>query len=291
MHNSKVKGMITEMEDNAGKDIVYNGLIKEYSDEMGYDLASISGKAAYEVIRIINGVPLFFEDHYERLKRTFTAMGKQLNMTFSQLGENIHMLLDKSGKINCNVKVVVFEESGNQQQLVYISKSYYPAEEEADIGVKTGVFMIERNNPNAKILNKSYKDAVTNKIAEGGFFEVLLADSKGRLTEGSKSNLFFVRDGKIFTAPGEYVLRGITRKYVFEACYNAGCEVIEEFVATDEISLTEGAFLSGTSIKVLPIKSIDQLELNSSSNAVISAVRREYNNILEKYIEKHVKIW
>ncbi len=279
------------MEDNAGKYVVYNGMIKEYSDEIGYDLARISGKAAYEVIRIINRVPLFFEDHYNRLKGTFDAMGKQLNMTYSQLGENIHILLDKSGEINCNVKVVIFDEEAGQQQFVYISKSYYPTEKDADVGVKTGIFMIERSNPNAKILNKSYKDAVSQRIADGGFFEVILADNKGRLTEGSKSNLFFVKGGRILTAPGEYVLRGITRKYVFEACYNAGCEVVEEFIAADEISLIEGAFLSGTSIKVLPIKSIDQLELNSSSNAVIYAVRREYNTILEKYIEEHVKIW
>jgi CRISPR/Cas system-associated protein Cas7 (RAMP superfamily) len=49
--------------------------------------------------------------------------------------------------------------------------------------------------------------------------------------------------------------------------------------------------LSGTSIKVLPIKTVDQLVLNSPANPVIAAVRREYDEILKKYIDKHVKIW
>jgi branched-chain amino acid aminotransferase len=277
------------MEDNQGKYVIHNGVLKKI-DKAGQELTNMPGRAAYEVIRIINGVPLFFEDHYNRLKGTFDAVGRQLDMSFAQLGENIHILLDKNGNSNCNVKLTISYEQ-EEQQLLYISKSYYPTEEEADMGVKTGIFMIERNNPNAKILNKSYKDAVTKRIVEGGFFELLLTDSKGRLTEGSKSNLFFVKDGKIYTAPGEYVLRGITRKYVFEACSNAGFEVIEEFICADEISQTEGAFLSGTSIKVLPIKSIDSLELNPSSNAIIAAVRREYNTIVEKYIDNHVKIW
>jgi branched-chain amino acid aminotransferase len=282
--------MILEMDDNAGNYAVHNGVLKELSDETVFELAKITGRAAYEVIRIINGVPLFFEDHYDRLKGTFNSVGKQLNISFSQLGDYIHLLLEKSSSNSCNVKVSIFYEA-EEQQLIYISKSYYPSEEEADRGVSTGVIRIERDNPNAKILNKSYKETVSRRIAEGGFFEVLLADSKGRLTEGSKSNLFFVREGKVLTAPGESVLKGITRKYVIEACKNAGFDVVEGFVAADEIGQTEGAFLSGTYVKVLPIKTVDQLELNSSANAVVAAVRREYDFILEKYIEIHVKIW
>ncbi|NLK87031.1 MAG: aminotransferase class IV [Clostridiaceae bacterium] len=278
------------MDDNAGKYVVHNGILRECTDKVSCELTQIEGRAAYEVIRIIDGVPLFFEDHYDRLTETLNAVGIRLNMSFAQLCENIRMLLEKSRSENCNVKISVFYETENQQ-LAYISKSYYPTVEETDAGVNTGLLQIERDNPNAKIINRSYKEAVAKKIAEGGFFEVLLADSKGRLTEGSKSNLFFIKDGRVLTAPGEYVLRGITRKYVFEACRNAGFEVKEQFVAADEIGQTEGAFLSGTSIKVLPIKAIDSLNLNSSANQVIAAVRREYDKLLEKYIENHVKIW
>ncbi len=277
------------MDDNAGKYVIHNGTIMEYTDTVSHELSQITGRAAYEVIRVINGVPLFFEDHYDRLTGTFNAVGKKLSLSFGLLGDYIRILLEKNVGRNCNVKVSIFFET--DQQLIYISKSYYPTREEADAGVNTGLLQIERENPNAKILNKSYKEFVAQKIAEGGFFEVLLADSKGRLTEGSKSNLFFVRDGKVLTAPGEYVLRGITRKYVIEACRKAGFKVVEQFVDADCIGQTEGAFLSGTSIKVLPIQTVDSLVLNSSSNLVIAAVRREYDAILEKYIEGHVKIW
>jgi branched-chain amino acid aminotransferase len=279
------------MDDNAGKYVVHNGTLREYTDKVGIELDQIKGRAAYEVIRIIDGVPLFFEDHYDRLTRTFNAVGRSLDMSFAQLSESLHMLLEKSGCRNCNVKISIFYETQDQQKLAYISKSYYPTVEEADTGVDTGLLSIERDNPNAKIINKAYKQTVTRKIEEEGLFEVLLVDGKGRLTEGSKSNLFFIKDGKVLTAPGEYVLKGITRKYVFEACRNAGFEVTEHFIRADEIAQTEGAFLSGTSIKVLPIRTVDRLVLNSSANPVIAAIRREYDEILRKYIEKHVKIW
>lgn len=279
------------MEDNAGKCIVHNGVIKEWAEFENIDSQKLSGRAAYEVIRIINGVPLFFEDHYERLKSTFRAIGMHLELTESQLADNIRMLLHKSGNSNCNVKVVILNEARCQEQLVYISKSYYPAEAEYNGGVRAGLLQIERKNPNAKIFNKAYKDAVEKKLAEGGYFEVILVDNEGRITEGSKSNLFVIKSGRVVTAPGESVLKGITRKYVFEACRNAGFDVGEEFVRADEIDEIEGCFLSGTSIKVLPVRSIDDIVLNSADNPVISDIRQEYDKILGEYIDRHVNMW
>lgn len=277
------------MEDNVGFYLILDGAVKEASEPVQVD--TVFGISAYEVLRIIRGVPLFFQDHYDRMRGTFEAINRPLEMTSVQLKENIKRLLAVNRINSCNVKVVVFDEEGKQRQLVYISKSYYPSEEEAGEGVKAGLFQIERRNPNAKLLNQAYKDSVNAKILEGGYFEVILVDSLGRITEGSKSNTFFVKEGNIFTAPGEYVLKGITRKYVFKACRNAGFEVIERFVDADSLSRVDSAFFSGTSIKVLPIKTIDNITLNSSSNHAVAAVRREYDNILEKYIEENVNIW
>jgi len=282
------KGMIY-MEDQAGRYYILDGAVREASEPVRVETAS--GRTAYEVIRIIRGVPLFYQDHYDRIKATFKSIGLPLEMDAGQLTDDMKKLLKVNGLSNCNVKAVLFDEAGKQRKLIYISRSYYPSEEEASRGVKAGLFRIERQNPNAKLINQTYKDAVNKKIQEGGYFEVLLVDSLGRITEGSKSNAFFVKGNKIFTAPGQFVLKGITRKYVFEACKSAGFEVVEEFIGADSLVQADGAFFSGTSIKVLPIRTIDEIILNSSENAVVSAVRREYDRLLEKYIEEYVKIW
>ena len=64
--------MMIYMKDNSGKYFLLNGIIKNDSETISID--STSGNAAYEVIRIINGVPLFFEDHYERMKGSLEAI-------------------------------------------------------------------------------------------------------------------------------------------------------------------------------------------------------------------------
>lgn len=290
------------MNDNNGKYIVLNGMVRDSSEMTDADFSP--GKAAYEVFRIIRGVPLFYEDHIERLRGTLDAIGLKLSAAdgrqtagyesaFSEdnLKENIKKLLSVNEADYCNVKVVISEAGGQLEQLVYISRSRYPTSEEADEGVKTGLLQIERHNPNAKVLNKDYINAVNAKMKEDDYYELILMDSEGRITEGSKSNVFFVKDGSIITAPGEYVLKGITRKYVFEACKRAGHAVIEQFLDAKDLPLVDAAFLSGTSIKVLPVKMIDKYEIQSSANSLIRAVRHEYDVLLEKYIDEHVKLW
>jgi branched-chain amino acid aminotransferase len=289
------------MKDNSGKYIVLDGMVKDASESVIVD--STSGRTAYEVLRIIRGVPLFFEDHFARLMGTINAIslssaiksGRSADngymITAGQLKENIKKLLAANEADMCNVKIVISEIGGRVRQMFYISKSHYPTQEEADAGVKTGLLQIERHNPNAKVLNQAYIDAVSAKMKEDAYYELILVDSNGQITEGSKSNVFFIRDGSVFTAPGEFVLKGITRKYVFEACKKAGYQVIEQFVKANDLTDVEAAFLSGTSIKVLPISNVDRIELNSSLNPVITAIRREYDEILEKYIDNNGKTW
>lgn len=280
---------MNQMEDNAGLFYIWNGALKDSGEPLGTD--PMTGGSAYEVIRVIGGVPLFYQDHIERMKGTFTATGRSLAISDATLKEAVKSVL-KANKLEfCNVKLVVFEEDGKQSFLAYISKSHYPSETEVNSGVKTGLLRLERSNPNAKILNRTYKEAVSARMQEGGFFEVILVDNHGRITEGSKSNVFLVSGDRILTAPGEYVLKGITRQYVFEACRKAGYEVVEQFMDADRLGEVDGAFLSGTSIKVLPISEVDGIALNSSTNPVVAGIRKEYDRLLEKYIDENVKIW
>ena len=277
------------MTDNIGRYYIYNGELKDSTrNEMP---AGAGGKTVYEVIRLINKVPLFLEDHYDRMKNSIANIGSQIDFTCNALADDIKKTAAANDATNCNIKImVVFTEAG-KETLVYISKSYYPDEEVMNKGVNVGLLRLERENPNIKLINLSYREKVDKKLKEGNYFEVLLCSSDGSITEGSKSNAFFVKDSKIFTAPGTHVLKGITRKYVIEACESAGYEVVEAFTAVDSLREMDGLFLSGTSIKVLPVTGVEELCYQSAKNPVIQAVREEYDKIIKKYIDDYVKIW
>jgi branched-chain amino acid aminotransferase len=277
------------MDDNAGLFYVSDGVLKNTSIPEYTDI--VKNRVAYEVIRVIDGVPLFFEDHFSRFKDSVTSIGGKMSLTDDELIKLMNMVINANDNDCCNIKIMTYEEYGQQKYLLYISKSYYPSIREVNRGVTVGLLQLERIQPNAKVLNQSYKVAVTKRMKEFGLFEVLLVNNDGGITEGSKSNVFFVKGNKIFTTPGAYVLKGVTRKYVIEACTAAGFEVVEQLMCTDGLAEIEGVFLSGTSIKVLPVSKIDECLYTSSRHPVINAVREEYDIAIKKYVDKNVKIW
>ena len=79
------------------------------------------------------------------------------------------------------------------------------------------------------------------------------------VTEASHCNVFFVKDGTVYTHPAnEFILDGITRQVVLELCAQLNFEVREEGISKQRIPQMDEAFLTGTSTQIASIKQIDQ---------------------------------
>ena len=271
------------MLDNIGDKVILNETI--LSAEQLEHIQIPEHVVVYEVVRIIEKVPLFFEEHYNRLKGSLASLGCPLEIEQQKIAARIRALIDANGKANCNVKMLVYPEENIQNSLVYISKSYYPGEEEFARGVPVGLLDWERQDPNIKRLNHRYKKMIAKEMAGRHLFEILLVNNEKQITEGSRSNVFFVKGTSVFTAPGASVLKGITREYVLAACKALGIEVIEELINVQSLNNLDAAFLSGTSIKVLPVSRIDDYRYPSSANPTVLAIRNQFEQLIQQNIE------
>lgn len=273
------------MQDNAGRFFMHEDVLD--TAERLNAVRMPEENVIYEVIRIIDGTPLFLEEHYARMKNSCKMIDLPLAVSQSDLNVRIRRLAKENGLADCNVKVVVFAAEQGPDSLMYISRSYYPSRAEVENGIRTSLLEWERKNPNAKVVNLSYREAVAARIQESQAFEVLLVNSRKKITEGSRSNVFFVKGSKVFTSPGECVLKGITRQYIMDACSRLGFELIETLIGVESLPDIEGAFLSGTSIKVLPIAAIDDIRYESGSHPVVTAIRDQFDRLLEEYVQDH----
>lgn len=273
------------MADHVGSFYILNGSIESTSDMQEVDAQKF--KVVYEVIRIIDRVPLYLEDHYKRLENSLGLIGFSSALSLAELKEQIVKLVDANQLQNCNVKLIQYHREGKQNYMLYISKSYYPSREEVNVGVSVGLFRWVRHDPNAKVVNERYKEEVARKMKESNSFELLLVDDEERITEGSRSNVFFIKGSKAYTAPGELVLKGITRQYIMDACARVGVEVVEGLTAVKELEDTDGLFISGTSIKVLPVSRVDNRQYASAANPVVVAIRNEFDKMIQDYLEAY----
>jgi branched-chain amino acid aminotransferase len=82
------------------------------------------------------------------------------------------------------------------------------------------------------------------------------------ITEGSRSNIFFVKGEILVTAPDNLILNGITRKHILEICRNNYIPVELRCVDAGDISEYDSVFMTGTSPMVLPFNRIDDITFN-----------------------------
>ncbi|MBS4534590.1 aminotransferase class IV family protein [Clostridium sp. D2Q-14] len=263
-----------------GKFIIYNGNVYENNE----DVYLKDGQKVYEVIRVIDGVVLFLDEHIERLKKSCNLIGKEIGIEERTIIDNIDKLIMENKMYNMNIKIILNYHDGGFESVFYFIDSFYPDKGYYEEGVKAITINAIRDNPQSKKINDNFKRNVKIKIKKEDAFEALLVNDEGHITEGSRSNIFFIKGDIVFTAPNEDVLMGITREKILEVCDDINVEVQERLLRKEELVSLEGVFMSGTSVGVLPIGIIDGKSYDSSNNEVVMKIKDGYDSKVEIYI-------
>jgi branched-chain amino acid aminotransferase len=249
----------------------------------------IDGNSVYEVIKLIEGVPLFFEDHMARMQRSVALLGAEIEKPTRQVRAEINELVEKNGCANINVKLVWYPEKEGSIFLTYFVRQDFPDEGAYRRGAHTILYDGERRNPQIKAVKTSYRERVRAVREAAGAYEALLVDDKGFISEGTRSNLFFLIDHQLCTPPSDAVLLGVTRQHVMALCRVLAIDVQEKMLPKYDLNRIEAAFITGTTIDILPIGSIGRLQLASVGHPVIQTITRAFTEKVSAYISAEKK--
>lgn len=237
----------------------------------------------YEVLRIQDHVPLFWKDHLSRLENSFVVGQKQCWLTPHQIKQKIDLLIATNSLSTGNIKLEFrFKSSGERHFLAYFLPTRYPSAEQYQMGVTSCLFHAERTKPTAKIYNPRLRGAANQIIHDKSVYETLLVDHNGLITEGSRSNVFFIRHNELVTAPDELVLSGVIRKKVLEIVRQLQLPITMQPLPFKELDTIEAAFITGTSPRILPLSDIETIHLNPS-HPLIHQLTEELNLLICTY--------
>ena len=249
------------------------------------------GTSIYEVIRIKQGIPLFLEDHLNRLFNSADISNLSINESYCDLETLIEELIKKNkvkeGKIKLIIRFEKEKGSSEKDLLIYFTPHYFPTKDKYRCGVSIGICQAIRINPTAKILNTEARISANNTIAKRKLFEVLLQNTDGFVTEGSRSNIFFIKNNKVLTPPKKDVLNGITKMNIIKICKLNNIEISEKEIHYSEIQAMDSLFLSGTSLGALAVKNMGKLKFNTNNNILIQ-IMKLYEESLEDYISSKI---
>ena len=241
-------------------------------------------KIIYEVLRVINSKAIFLENHLSRMKNSFELVDEKFTLSYEEISMKIDDLIKSENKVEVNIKIT-YEINEKILKIFFIEHSY-PSNEMYETGVKTILYFGERNNPNAKIVDENFREKVNSEIKKENAYEAILVDKNGYITEGSKSNIFMVKDNELLTSPVSAVLPGVTRGEIIKIAEKLGIKIREVKYKYSNIDKLDGMFISGTSPNILPIKSVNNINLDSN-NAIIRKLEIEYDYEISQYLKNH----
>ncbi len=243
------------------------------------------GVEIYEVVRVMEGVPLFLEDHLARFFHSAWLCHLEVPMDRETIVRLLRELTAVNGVREGNIRFSWSWRPAGKFLAGFIPH-HYPGEEEYLLGVHCGLLAAERHDPNAKVVQAGLRQEADLMIREHGVYEVLLVNRDGNITEGSRSNVFFVKEGIFLTAPADEVLPGITRQKVLELIHREGLRVETRSMTLEELPHAEAAFLTGTSPKVLPICRAGQFSF-SPAHPLVNRLAEAYDAMMGDYIKKN----
>jgi branched-chain amino acid aminotransferase len=246
------------------------------------------GYSVYEVIRVIHGAFLFWEDHIDRLYKSVELSGFSYRLGYEVWRKLFNQLCKKNGVNTGNIKILLQQKANPSDTifnlLVYFIPHAYPSEKEYKNGVSASLLQLVRVEPNIKKQHIRNFSKYARIKKERNVYEVLLVTKEGYITEGSRCNVFFIKGDKLITAPENQVLAGITRKYLLYLAKENNVSVEERSISKHELKDFDGAFISGTSPKVLALNRIDN-QAYSVNQKLYIFMKEQFDNLLNSYIK------
>jgi D-alanine transaminase len=256
-------------------------------EDRGYQF----GDAVYEFIASYNGKMFCLEEHLDRLKNSMEKL------SFPKLDENfikhaVYELFEKADIARAGLYIQISrgvaprDHAWNKDlktQILMTIKGVkdYPFElRNQGIGIIT--LEDERwSNCDIKTVQILPNAMAKQKAKDQGAFDAIFISKEGIVREGTSSNFFIVKDGRIITHPlTNNILPGITRKVVMDLADSLGIKTEEKFVPKSDIFSADEAFLTGTITEILGIKTIDNIQIGPGKPGEIT--KKLYNALREK---------
>jgi len=199
---------------------------------------------------------------------------------------DVKKLMQLNGFATGNIKIIVWQHETTIHTMILYDNHLYPSSEQFMNGIRIGTMQHIRKDPNVKLFDAEMRNIAQSKINEQDFYEILLVTPDGYITEGSRSNIFFIQSDTIITPPSDQVLEGVTRKKVISLIKDNSMHFSERKVHLNELPEFDSIFLTGTSRRVLPVHTIDPFAKQYNTNhQLIRDLQNRFLQLCENYIK------
>lgn len=233
------------------------------------------GIGLFETIKVKDGqVDLSY--HMDRLFKSV----KELNLDFkydkSYMEDQILNYIKENNIENKALRVTIFDEGYNisTRNILYDKKSYEKGFKLNISPIKRGDSIIYRHkttNYFENIYSKNYAN-------DNGFNDGIFIDINNNILECSMSNIFFIKDNKIYTPSDNLpILNGTTKRRIEKLCVELKIQLIKCNISINEIKNFDFVFITNALMGVMKVVKIEDI-LYESENKLFEIIKDKINN-------------
>lgn len=252
-------------------------------EDRGFQFAD----GVYEVVALIEGVMADERGHLDRLERSLRELSIAMPVPRQTLSILMRELVRKNRVRNANIYIQItrgatkrdfkFPGSDILSSLVITT---WPFKFDGNAAVEKGAKAISTpdirwKRPDIKSVALLPQVLAKQAAVEKGAYEAWMVDSEGYVTEGSSSNAWIVKNGKIITRDAtKSILRGVTRTALLQICYELQMTIEERAFTLKEVFEADEAFNTSAVALVVPIIELDGHKIGTGNPGPVA--RRLY---------------
>lgn len=266
------------------------GLLEEMKVPM-LDRACYFGDGVYDASLARNHKIFAIDDHIDR----FFNSAKLMEINIPHTKEEIKNILnDMVAKVDASDLFVYWQITRGTAQRNHI----YPENMQGNLWImiweghltdrNTLMDLVTREDTrflhnNIKSLNLIPAVMNTTFADRNGYQECVLHRGD-RVTECAHSNISILKDGCFITAPAdEYILPGIARKHLIEACHRLNVPVEERIYTLDELMSADEIIVSSSSHLCISAKTVDGKNVGGKDKDLLMKMQ---NAVFDEFMQE-----
>ena len=240
---------------------------------MVFDWGFQAGIGAFETIAVYDKKPVFLSEHIKRLNRALHFFDLQKTISANLVLDYIAKTRAKTYalKIMVSERNTIFKRRTNP----YLNSPLY---KEGAV-LKYSSVMRNESSPLTyhKTLSHSQNLLEKLKATKEGALDFIFCNTKGFIAEGSTCNIFFIKQGQIFTPSIQSgILPGIVRAYIISYYKVKEMSISKEFVG-----VADACFITNSLMGILPVRCLGDKTFGTNdllSSTIIKEIMQEYED-------------
>ena len=269
------------------KNIAYyngkTGPIEEMMVPMN-DRACYFGDGVYDATMAVNHVPMHFDDHIERIYNSARLIDIEIPMPKEEMKQILQGLIDQVEGDSLFVYWQVTRGVGMRNH-PYSGAATGPSlwawvrpNGMRDVyGAYRCITMEDTRflHCNIKTINLLPAVIANQRAVEAGCDETIFHRGD-RVTECSHSNVSVLKDGVFYSHPNdEFILRGIAKTHIIQACYRLGIPVLEKPFTFEFLKNADEVIVSSSSKFCLRAGTLNGQSVGGKDPATMKAIQDE----------------